>query len=182
MKIYFPIYHSRTLLTVGGDARWMIAFMIICLLSILCGLCFVWGGLLAFAVFGIVGILLASAAYALINRSKIDNTTAAPIKKSVPRITSGWDYRPRNAIRRSTAIDDVAAESAEVLGSSAGNENDYVWFNALECSADTLIDPSSADPRAQEECALAAHPDIVYTVDTVEDGVVSMYDQSPIDE
>ena len=162
----------------------MIAFMIICLLSILCGLCFLWGGLLAFTVFGIVGILLGATAYAWLNWNKINETGAtpiAPIKKTVPRITSGWDYRPRKAIRRSTTIDGVTAEPAQVLGSSSRNGNDYVWFNALECSSDTLVAPSPDVQRARDEYASAANPETAYTADTIDGPAVPTYDQSPID-
>ena len=154
MKIYFPKYRSSAFLATIGHPRWIIVFVIICLLAGVCGLYLFWGGLLALAVLGIVGTLFAAAAYALLNWNKIDNTSAAPIKRSMPRITSGWDYRP-TAIRGCTSVDRVEMETAEVLGSSARNENDYVWFNALECSANTLVDPSPDVPRAQHECAPA---------------------------
>ena len=178
MKIYFPKDRLEAFLTTKGDARWIIAFVIICFLAGLCGSYFLGKhfGLLAIMLLGVVGILLAAAGYAWLNWNKIDTTSAAPIKKSVPRIRSGWDYRPRNAIRRSTAIDDVATETAEVLGSSARNENDYVWFDALECSADILVDPTPDDRRVQDESDAAVSPDIVITADTADNRTVSKYD------
>jgi uncharacterized membrane protein YeaQ/YmgE (transglycosylase-associated protein family) len=176
MKIYFQKDRLEAFLTTKGDTRWIIAFVIICVLAGLCGsyLLGKYFGLLVVMLLGIVGILLAAAAYALLNyRTKIDETTVVPI-------TSGWDYRP-TANRRSTAIHKATAETAEGLGSSARNENDYVWFNALECSADTLVETSPDVAMARDNCAPAASPDIVYRADSIGDRALSTYDQSPID-
>jgi hypothetical protein len=131
---------------------------------------------------GIVCILLGGVAYSLFNWQKVDGTRSAPVNKSVPQIASGWDYRPRAAIRRYTAIQRAAAETAEILGSSARNENDYVWFNALECSANTFIDPSADIVGAHDECVPVANPETVCPEGGVDDAAVSTYDQSPIDE
>ena len=175
MKIYFPKYHSKT---AEADPRWIIAFIIICFLAGVCGLYLFWRSLLAVAVLGAVGILLAAAAYALLNyRTKIDETAAVPIEERALRSTSGWDYRP-TAIRRSTAFERAPVEKAEVFGPSARNETDYVWFNALESLAHTHIDASPEVSQAGDERAVIANPDIVGTID---DAAVSVYDQSPID-
>ncbi len=183
MRIYFPKYSLGAFLTAKRDARWIVAFIIICFLAGVCG-SFLLGnhfGLLAIMVLGILGILLGGMAYAMHNSKEVAETSPAPIKKSAPRTTSGWDYRPRKATRRYTPIDPAAAETAEVMGPSAKNENDYVWFNALECSANTLVDPSLDLLKAKDECIPVANPDTGCTEETVDDAAVSTYDQSPID-
>jgi hypothetical protein len=183
LKTSFREFALDALLTAKQNAQWIVAFVIICFLAVLCGSYLLGNhvGLLIIMVLGVVCILIGGVAYTLFNGNKIDTTSPAPITKSAPRITSAWEYRVTKATRRSTAIDDAAPETAEVLGSSAKNENDYVWFNALECSANTLVDPSPDVLRAEDECASAANPDIVYTEDTVDDATVTTYDQSPID-
>jgi uncharacterized membrane protein YeaQ/YmgE (transglycosylase-associated protein family) len=182
MRIYFPKYDPGVFLTAKRDARWIIAFIIICFLAGLCGSYLLGNhfGLLAIMLLGIVGILLGGAAYALFNWNKAAETPRGRVNKSVPRTTSGWDYRPREAIRRYTGVDRPPPEVVSAT-SSARSENDYVWFNALECPAHTFIDASPDVPGAHDECALVADPDIVCTEGTVDDGVVWTYDLSPID-
>jgi uncharacterized membrane protein YeaQ/YmgE (transglycosylase-associated protein family) len=137
MKIYFPKYRSRAFLTKKRDARWIIAFIIICFLAGLCGSHLFLAnhfGLLAIIVLGILGILLAAAAYAFLNWNKIDETIAAPIKKTVPRIRAGWDYRPRQAIRRYAAFDSATAEASHVLSPEPFAINNNVW-----CTEDSYV-------------------------------------------
>jgi uncharacterized membrane protein YeaQ/YmgE (transglycosylase-associated protein family) len=182
MRIYFPKCDPDAFQVAKRDARWIIAFIIICFLVGLCG-SYLPGNhfvLLAIMVLGIVSILLGGAVYAWFNRNEVDGTRRVRVNKSVPQITSGWDYRPREAIRRYTAIDRAPAETAEVVSArpSARNENDYVWFNPLECSAHTFIDGSPDVPGAHDESALVANRDTACTVD---DEGVSRYDLSPID-
>jgi hypothetical protein len=83
---------------------------------------------------GIAAILVSRAAYALRNRSKIHVTHDVRIEKSVPQITSVWDYRPRDvALRDATAARNRTAEPEKTHHSSpspsAPNENADVWFS-----------------------------------------------------
>jgi uncharacterized membrane protein YeaQ/YmgE (transglycosylase-associated protein family) len=135
MKIYFPEYHSRAFLTTKRDARWIIAFISICFLA---GL---WAsyllenhfGVLAIIVLGIVGILLGGAAYALLNWNKVDGTRSARVKKTVSRIRSGWDYRPRQAIGRYVAVNSASEETSDVLSPEPFVINNNVW-----CAKDSI--------------------------------------------
>jgi hypothetical protein len=74
---------------------------------------------------------LTKAVGALRNRNKVHVTNSALSTHDVPQITSGWDYRPRKAIRRDGACDCGGVETAEVVTSRASTpkENDDVWFN-----------------------------------------------------
>jgi hypothetical protein len=68
---------------------------------------------------------------ALRNRNRVQVTDAALSMHDVPQITSGWDYRPKDVIRRDTAFDVGRAGAAELVNSSASTpkENDDVWFS-----------------------------------------------------
>jgi hypothetical protein len=90
--------------------------------------------LLGIVPLGIAGILVSRVAYALRNRSKIHVTHDVQIEKSVPQITSEWDYRPRNVILRdATVAPDRRAEPRKTYDSSrrpsAPNQNADVWFS-----------------------------------------------------
>jgi len=90
--------------------------------------------LLSIVPLGIAVILVSRAAYALRNRSKIHLTHDVRIEKSVPQITSGWDYRPRNVtLRDATAAPYRTAEPEKTHDSSpspsAPNQNADVWFS-----------------------------------------------------
>ena len=72
---------------------------------------------LTIIVLGLAGILLClgGAVSALVTRSNFDEARRAPRKKNVPQITSAWDYRPRQAIRRYAATDIARAETSDAL-------------------------------------------------------------------
>src|SRR5437667_1818885 len=63
----------------------------------------------------IIVLGLAGAVSALVTRSNFDEARRAPRKKNVPQITSAWDYRPRQAIRRYAATDIARAETSDAL-------------------------------------------------------------------
>jgi len=79
-------------------------------------------------VLGFVCILLGGAAYALPNWNKVDETRSAHVTKTVPRIKSGWDYRPRQAIRRYAAVDSARVETADVLSPKPFTINKHTWL------------------------------------------------------
>jgi uncharacterized membrane protein YeaQ/YmgE (transglycosylase-associated protein family) len=119
MKIYFPKYHSTALLTTKRDARWIIAFTIVCFFVGVCGSYLLENnsGSLTVVALGIAGIFVCfgGAMIALLGRGQADGVRDTRIRKTVPRIRPRWDYRPRQAIRRCAAIDSARAETSDVL-------------------------------------------------------------------
>jgi hypothetical protein len=64
------------------------------------------------------GISLRAAIDAWLNSHKAERTQTAARKRNVPQITPGWDYRPRESIRRHAAVDVARAKTARTLSSS----------------------------------------------------------------
>jgi hypothetical protein len=164
MKISFPTCGSGVWLA-NKPVTWCV-ISLICLLvaSYLVGRYF---GLLIVLLFSIAGILIALAVNARLSSNNADQVETAPVWNDAPQITAGWDYRPRGKIRRSADVD-LAAETAEDPSSSRSAINENVWFNALDCSA---VVPEPIVENATEKAPLSDCAD-----------VVSVYDQSPIDE
>jgi hypothetical protein len=110
------------------------------------------------------GVSIRAIIKGLLKRHNGERAQTAHRKKNVPQITSGWDYRPRKTNRR-YAVGRAEAETVEVLseGPSATNENDNAWFNALECAAQTFIDP---DPTAEDARTKAPSRDRAYAGST----------------
>jgi hypothetical protein len=108
------------------------------------------------------GISVRAVINALLTRHKTERGHTAYGKENVPRITSGWDYRPRKTNPR-CAVGRPEAETVEVLsqGPSERNENDITWFNSLECATHTLIGP---DPTAKDARTSALLSDHEYAV------------------
>jgi hypothetical protein len=61
------------------------------------------------------GISIRAAISALLNWHKAEQTQTAARKKNAPQITPGWDYRPRESVRRDAAADAARAETPETL-------------------------------------------------------------------
>jgi hypothetical protein len=101
--------------------------------------------LLAIAVLGIAGILLrlVGAVGASLSWGKVDPASSAPAKKrNVPRVTSEWHYRPREASRRLAAANSASAESSDVLSPSplVINNNNVSWNkDSYEYPSHTLV-------------------------------------------
>jgi len=57
------------------------------------------------------GISIRAVINALRNRHEAERAQTAARKKNVPQITPGWDYRPRESVRRHAAVD--TAKTAE---------------------------------------------------------------------
>jgi hypothetical protein len=71
--------------------------------------------LLASVLFGIAGILVGAAVGALLDGNKVSGAPSPRIKKNAQQIKSGWDYRPRKAIRPYVGANSAGAETSEVL-------------------------------------------------------------------
>jgi hypothetical protein len=71
---------------------------------------------------------------ALRNWNQVDGVQSTRTKKNAPQIKSGWDYRPRKAIRRHTAFQRAETETPNLLTPDvAKDKNDSVriddrWF------------------------------------------------------
>jgi len=132
MKVCFPKYSLGAFLAKkrGRCPTWLIG---------ICWLTFMYGtyvltnyfGLWVMLGLGIAGISVGGSAYAFLNLNRINRTHRARAKKSVPRSTSGWEYRPKDAARRDAPVDREGSLSAEAVGSSRSspNENGNVWLN-----------------------------------------------------
>jgi hypothetical protein len=108
------------------------------------------------------GISIRAAINALLNSRKADRAQTTARTRNVPQFTPGWDYRPRESVRRHVAVD-ARAETAETPSRSpSGDANNVVWFD--------FIDPDRAVEDAITKAPLSDRP-----------CEVSGYDQGPID-
>jgi hypothetical protein len=133
MKISFPKYGPRELLTRKQGATHIISFVAIVVFAGVCG-SYLLGNklwLLTIAVLGIAGILLLLGARAAIflNKSEVNETPSAPIEENVPRLTPQWDYRPRKPIRARAALDSASTETSDGLSSDPLGIDDNVRFD-----------------------------------------------------
>jgi hypothetical protein len=90
-----------------------------------------------------VGVSIRTVINALLKWPKAERAQTAHSKKNVPQITSEWNYRPRQAIRRYAAVDAALAETAAVMipePPPTNQEND-IWFNFVS------LDPTVEDAR-----------------------------------
>jgi hypothetical protein len=154
MKISFSKYGLGELLTRKRAATRIISFVAIAVFAVVCG-SYLLGNklwLLTIAVLGIAGILvcLGAAVTIFLNSSKINEAPNCPIeeKENAPRITSQWDYRPREAIRARTALHSPGAETSHAPSSDPFVTNDNVWCNDEPLEGATRIfinSPSDAE-------------------------------------
>ena len=85
------------------------------------------------------------------NRNKVQETDTGLSMHSVPQITSGWDYRPKDVIRRDAAFDTGQAGTADAVKSSAStpSQNGDAWFDFASLEPPTervpTITPTSDD-------------------------------------
>ena len=169
MKIFFANYRSGTLLTKKRSVRRIISFIVICFFAGLCANYLLGNRFvsLAIMVLGIAGILVGGAVSVLFNRNKAGVARGTRTSKYTPQTKSGWDYRPRKAIRPYTGPNSAGAEASEVLSPEPFAINNNVWFNddSLECAAHAFI---NLDPTVGDVTAKAPLP--------VHAGTVSAYD------
>jgi hypothetical protein len=147
MKISFPNWSLGVLLA-NKQLTWCI-ISLICLLvvSYLVGR---YVGLLVILLLGIAGIVIVRAANARLNSNNSDRVEMAPSWNDAPQITTGWDYRPRRALRRCADVN-PAAETTEDPSSRHSAINENVWFNAL----DSAVDPEPTVEEATEKSPLS---------------------------
>jgi hypothetical protein len=90
-----------------------------------------------------VGISIPAVIKGLLKRHNAERAQTAHWKKSAPQITSEWDYRPREVIRRHAVVDAARTETAETLSSSpsAAAGNNAVWFDSIDTN------PAAEDAR-----------------------------------
>jgi hypothetical protein len=86
------------------------------------------------------GISIRADINGLLNRQKAERTKIAVREKTVPQITSQWDYRPKKPIRSRAGCDSPSPETSEVL-SPGPFERNNVWSNdnSLEATSPTFI-------------------------------------------
>jgi len=115
-------------------------------------------------VLGLAVILIGGAVGAFLNWSRVEGTHIALRMKNAPQVMSGWDYRPRDVIRREAAFECGGPVTPTAVSSisSTLNENDNVWFNFTKPEP-TVEEATTKAPLSSDACA------------------VSRYDQSLID-
>lgn len=94
------------------------------------------------------GAFLARVMSALRNWNQVDGMQSTCTKKTALQIKSGWDYRPKKAIRARAALDRPGTKTSDGLSSDPFGINDNVWLNdnSLEGVAPTFInDPPEAE-------------------------------------
>jgi hypothetical protein len=96
------------------------------------------------------GISIRAAINALLNGHKAERTQTAARKKNVPQITPGWDYRPREPVRRHAAADAARAETSGSLTSTAaaveaGNMIRFDFINPNPAIGDARTKAPSQD-------------------------------------
>jgi hypothetical protein len=100
-----------------------------------------------------VGISIRAAINALLNWRRAERAQTAARKKNVPQITPGWNYRPRESVRRHVAVDVARAETAETRSRSpSGDANNVVWFDYInpDRAVEDAITKASLSDRACE--------------------------------
>jgi len=91
------------------------------------------------------GISIRAAITALLNWRKVERTQTAARKGHVPQITPGWDYRPRQSVRRHAAVDLARAETVKTLSSSPA---------VVDASNVISFDCINPDPAIEDESAI----------------------------
>jgi hypothetical protein len=125
----------------------------------------------------VAGILIDRALSALFKQNKASEARRVPIEQNPPLITSGWNYRPKKAIRRCTAIQNAETEATDlVTPNAAKDENDNVSFDDrwLEFAAHPSVNGDNVDAKVEQATMKGPSSD--------HESAVSAYDQSPIDE
>jgi ABC-type transport system involved in multi-copper enzyme maturation permease subunit len=119
MKISFPKYGPRELLTRKHGATLIISFVAIVFFAGVFGSYFLsnklW--LLTIAILGIACILLCLGVIVAIflNQSEVNEAPSTFIEENVSRISPQWDYRPTKARRARAALDGPSTETSDGL-------------------------------------------------------------------
>ena len=170
MKIFFPKNSSGAFLNRKRGARCVISSTIIDFFAGLCGSYLLENNfwLLAIALLGIASVLLSlgGAGSAVLGWREVEETRSTRIRKYAPQITSGWDYRPRKAIRRYPAVASAGTETSEVLSPEPFAINNNVWLSNDSreyaphgfFNLDTTVEDSTAKaPLSDHESAVSTY-------------------------
>ena len=105
------------------------------------------------------GVSLRAAINALLNSHKAERTQTAARKRNVPQITLGWDYRPRESVRRHAAVHVARAETAKTLSSTPAivDASNVISFDC--------INPDPAGEDARTKAPLSGHESAVLMYD-----------------
>jgi hypothetical protein len=119
---------------------------------------------------GTAGILVGAALSAFLNWNKVNRPRSTRVMKNAPQITSEWNYRPREVIRRFAVVQSAETETGDLLTPNvAKDKNDNVWFNDrwLEFAAHPFVNGDNVDatieetttnaPLAGHACAVSAY-------------------------
>jgi hypothetical protein len=98
---------------------------------------------------------------------KVEGARSTRIKKNAPQIKSGWDYRPRKAIRPYADANGAGAETSEVLRPERFAINNNVWLSedSLERAAYTFMNHEPMVEAATAKAPLPDHESEVSTYD-----------------
>lgn len=161
MKICIPKYGLGVLSAflsrdVRGYPVWLIALIVVCVVALVCGSHTRKNhfGLWGIGVLGTAGMLIGGGTFVLGNRKTVRKNHGLRPWKSVPQITSTWDYRPRDAtLRDATVNSNVKTETHQEPGSSPAvlDQKDNAWFNV-----------ANPEPTLEESTIKAPVPDNVY--------------------
>jgi uncharacterized membrane protein YeaQ/YmgE (transglycosylase-associated protein family) len=160
VKIFFPEYRSAVFPNRKQGVPGIILFMVIGFFVGVCGSylsrhVFVFLTIIAL---GIAGALVGRVVRALHKSNKRNRALSTRINKNVPEILSGWNYRPRQIVRRFGAVGSAGAETIDVPSPNplAMNGNNDAWFNgdALERGSRIFVhlDPTVEDATAEASC------------------------------
>jgi hypothetical protein len=124
----------------------------------------------------IAGIFIRGAVSALFHCHKVNESRRIPIKQHLPRIISGWDYRPKQDIRRWSAVQTAGMEINDLSTSSGPKDKSSKVFDDrwLDFGLDCFVNADAAGTTVDGERIKASLSDHEHGV--------SAYDQSPIDE
>jgi hypothetical protein len=101
----------------------------------------------------IAGILMGEAVRALLNWNKTSEARRVPVEQNLPRPASGWDYRPKEVIRRCAAVQSAGTDTTDLPTSSVAKEKgDNVWFDErwLEFGAATFANADSVGATVED--------------------------------
>jgi hypothetical protein len=102
----------------------------------------------------IAGILIGGAVKTLFNRNKAGEAHRVCMKQNLPRITLGWDYRPKGRIRRFVAAQSADVENADLpTPGVAEHESDKTSSDDrwLEFGTHTFVNVDGIDPTAANQ-------------------------------
>ena len=124
---------------------------------------------MAIALLGIASVLLSlgGAGSAVLGWREVEETRSTRIRKYAPQITSGWDYRPRKAIRPYAGANSAGTETSEVLSPEPFAINNNVWLSndSREYAPHAFFNLDTTVENATANAPLSDHESAVSTYD-----------------